>query len=207
PAAGGARAPTEEFTLEHVKGLYNISQLNPTSPANGSDELLLTSDLFHLAYTPRNLYYYGLRNGKLVPYPVFVPIQGKNPPVTLIEAVTTGRPGSVVAAARPALPQGSHLVPPVQAFPGPSGGRTAVVSISVPAHARNVRVSQMAAQLVNTLTSPVYSTPLFRAVKIKINWRLWHPPGHPGTAPGLTVYPAQIPHLPPALNASHPPHG
>jgi len=201
PASGGARARTEEFILEYVKGLYKISQLNPTSPGNGSDELLLTSDLFHLAYTPRNLYYYGLRNGKLVPYPVFVPIQGKNPAVTLIEDLINGPPGYLVAAARSAFPHGSHLVPPIQAFPGPSGGRTAVVSISVPAHARNVQMSQMAAQLVNTLTSPVYSTPLFRAVKIKINGRLWHPAGHPGTAPGLSVYPAEIPHLPAGVKA------
>src|SRR5262249_40473548 len=65
----------------------------------------------------------------------------------------------------------------------------------------NVRVSQMAAQLVNTLTSPVYSTRLFRAVKIKINGRLWHRAGHTGTALGLSVYPAEIPHLPAGVKA------
>jgi hypothetical protein len=59
----------------------------------------------------------------------------------------------------------------------------------------------MAAQLVNTLTSPVYSTPLFRAVKIKINGQLWQPPHHQGTALGLSVYQQQIPHLPADVKA------
>ena len=70
PVSGGALAPTETFILQPSNGLLKIAQLP-------SHELLLTRDLFQLEYTPRNLYYYGLRNGKLLPYPVFVPIQGR----------------------------------------------------------------------------------------------------------------------------------
>ncbi len=193
PASGGAQAPTEEFILQQVKGLYKIAELISTGPSKNSHQLLLTSDLFHLEYTPRNLYYYGMRNGKLLPYPVFVPIQGKNPAVTLIDDLVAGPTGWLQGAARTAFPAGSHLVQPIQVFPGPSGGRTAVVNIAVPAHAQNVQVGQMAAQLVATLTSPVYSAPLFRAVKIKINGRPWQPPHHQA-ALGLTVYQRDIPH-------------
>src|SRR5262249_55223722 len=95
-----------------------------------------------------------------------------------------------------AFPPETRPVLPIQVFPGPSGGRTAIVNIALPAHAERVRKDLMAAQLVTTLTSPVYSTPLFRAVKIKFNGQLWHPPHHPGTALGLSIYQHQIPHLP-----------
>src|SRR5215467_5723886 len=169
------RKPTEEFSLQNVNGVYKIDQLL-TPRGKVSHELVLTSDLFQLEYTPRNLYYYGLRNGKLVPYPVFVPIQGPNPVVTLINDLIGGPTGWLQGAAQSAFPPGSHPALPIQVLPGPSGGRTAIVNIAVPAHAEPVRKDLMAAQLVTTLTSPVYSTPLFRAVKIKFNGQLWHPP-------------------------------
>jgi hypothetical protein len=196
PVSGGALAPTETFILQPSNGLLKIAQLP-------SHELLLTRDLFQLEYTPRNLYYYGLRNGKLLPYPVFVPIQGKNPAVRLIDDLINGPTGWLGGAAWSAFPSGSHLAQrqPIQVFPGPSGGRTAIVNIAVPAHAEGVRKDQMAAQLVTTLTSPVYSTPLFRAVKIKFNGQPWHPPHHPSTALGLSVYQQQIPHLPAGVKA------
>jgi hypothetical protein len=199
PAAGGAQAPTEQFILQYVKGVYKIAAL--FGPSRNSHELLLTSDLFHLEYTPRNLYYYGQRNGKLLPYPVFVPIQGKNPAVTLIDDLINGPSGWLEGAAGSAFPAGSHLVQPIQVFPGPSGGRTAVVNIAVPAHVRGVLMDRMATQLVATLTSPVYSAPLFRAVKIKINGRLWQPPHHNGATLGRSVYQGDIPHLPGGLKA------
>jgi lipoprotein LpqB-like beta-propeller protein len=194
PASG--RRPTEEFVLQYVNGLYKIASVNSTGTRKVSHERLLTSDLFQLEYTPRNLYYYGLRNGKLVPYPVFVPIQGPNPAVALINDLITGPTGWLQYAVQSVFPHGSHLVPPIQVFPGPSGGRTAIVNIAVPTHAEHVRKDLMAKQLVTTLTSPVYSPPLFRAVKIKINGQPWHPPHYPGPALGLSVYQQEIPHLP-----------
>ena len=194
PESGGQ--PTEEFVLQNVNGLYKIADVMPTGRGKVSHELLLTSDLFQLEYTPRTLYYYGQRNGKLVPYPVFVPIQGTNPVVTLINDLIAGPTGWLQFAAQSAFPSGSHPVLPIQVFPGPSGGRTAIVNIAVPRHAQGVRKDRMAAQLVATLTSPEYSTPLFRAVKIKFNGQPWHPPHHQNTALGMSVYQQQIPHLP-----------
>jgi hypothetical protein len=193
PVPGGKSA--EEFILQNFGGLYKITHLGrPDSKV--SHELLLTSDLFQLEYTPRNLYYYGLRNGKLLPYPVFVPVQGPNLAVTLINDLILGPAGWLRGAAWTAFPSGSRVVPPIQVFPGPSGGRTAVVNIAVPARVRHVQKGRMVAQLVTTLTSPVYSPPLFRAVKIKINGRPWQLPGHPASALGLSVYQRSIPHLP-----------
>ncbi|MBO0817324.1 MAG: GerMN domain-containing protein, partial [Actinobacteria bacterium] len=201
PVPGGqSTESTESFVLQNVNGLFKIAQLF-SQGSKVSHELLLTRDLFQLEYTPRNLYYYGLRNMKLVPYPVFVPIQGKNPAARLIDDLINGPAGWLEGAAQSAFPPDSHLVQPIQVFPGPSGGRTAIVNIAVPAHAEDVRQDQMAAQLVTTLTSPVYSTPLFRAVKVKFNGRLWQPPHHQSTALGLSVYQQQIPHVPADVQA------
>jgi len=199
PASGGVPAPHQEFVLQYDKGVYRISQLFSTNPGKVSDELMLTSDLFHLEYTPRNLYYYGGRSGKLLPYPVFVPIQGTNPAATLINDLITGPSGWLEPAARTAFPAGAHLAQPIQVFPGPSGGRTAIVNIAVPRHSPGLDVQAMAAQLVTTLTSPVYSAPLFRAVRLKINGRFW-PPRRPATL-RLSSYQQLIPHWPSSQKA------
>jgi hypothetical protein len=198
PAAGGQATdqPTEEFALQKVNGVYKIDQLIPPRHSKVRNELLLTSDLFRLEYTPRNLYYYGRGKTGLVPYPVFVPVQGKDPPVTLIDDLIHGPSGWLRGAAESAFPHRSHLLPPIQVFPGPSGVRTAVVNIAVPGHVQDGQESRMAAQLVATLTSPVYSPPLFRAVKIKFNGRPWQPSGQPGSALGLSASQRYIPHLP-----------
>ena len=192
PAPGGVAARGEEFVLQFSHGVYKISKLLSTS-GKVSGELLLTSDLFHLEYTPRNLYYYGGRNGDLLPYPVFVPIQGTNPAVTLINDLISGPSGWLESAARTAFPAGAHLVQPIHVFPGPSGGRTAVVDIAVPRHSPGLDVQAMATQLVTTLTSPVYSAPLFRSVKLKINGKPWSPPHASGTL-SLGTYQSSIPH-------------
>jgi Lipoprotein LpqB beta-propeller domain len=194
-ASGAVTAPNQEFVLQYSKGLWKISQLFSTTPGKISHELLLTSDLFHLEYAPRNLYYYGGRNRKLVPYPVFVPIQGTNPAVTLINDLISGPPSWLAGGAQSAFPPESHLVQPIQVFPGPSGGRTAVVNIAVPPQPSGFNMQAIAAQLVATLTSPVYSTPPFRAVKLKINGRPWSP-GHAGDTLSLSTYQGDIPHLP-----------
>jgi len=192
--SSGAQAPQEEFILQYTNGTYKISQLFSTAAPGKAAELMLTSDLFHLEYTPRNLYYYGGRNDELLPYPVFVPIQGTNPAGTLIYDLISGPRGWLAPAARTVFPAGAHLAQPIQVFPGPSGGRTAIVNIAVPRHSARLDVQKMAAQLVTTLTSPVYSAPLFRAVKLKINGRLW-PFGHPATL-RLATYQRFIPHWP-----------
>jgi Lipoprotein LpqB beta-propeller domain len=190
-ASGGVTAPKEEFALQYGKGIWKISQLG-TGAGKISHELLLTSYLFHLEYTPRNLYYYGGRNGKLVPYPVFVPIHGTSPAVTLINDLIAGPGPWLAGGAQSAFPAESQLVLPIQVFPGPSGGRTAVVNIHVPPQPPGFKVQAMAAQLVATLTSPVYSAPLFRAVKLKINGRPWSP-RHSGDTLSLSTYQRDIP--------------
>jgi hypothetical protein len=183
-AANGQAAPPEVFGLQDDDGVYRISSL----PTSGTG-LLLTSDLFHLVYTPRNLYYFG--NGKLLPDPVFVPIQSAGLVSTLVNDLRRNPAGWLAGAARTYLPARAHLAGQPQVFPGgPSGGRTAIVNIAVPRGTR-VNIPDMVAQLVYTLTSPVFSPPLFRAVRVKINGRLW-----PARGPAQTVasYQGLIPH-------------
>jgi hypothetical protein len=85
-------------------------------------------------------------------------------------------------------------------FPGPSGGRTALVDIDVPPHAVGLNEQDIALQVVATLTSSVYGTPLFRAVKIQFNGRFW-PPQHPGQALGQSFPQRFIPHAPSGVRA------
>ena len=123
PAPGGAQAPTEEFSLKNVNGILKISGLF-NGAGKLSRELVLTNELFRLVYAPRNLYYLGGRNEQLLPYPVYVPIQGTGPARTLINDLINGPSGWLQGAAHTAFPPGSHRAGPVQVFPGPSGGRT-----------------------------------------------------------------------------------
>jgi hypothetical protein len=191
PAPGGARAPTQEFTLSKSNGILKIDNLSTSGKP--SRELLLTDWLFRLVYAPRNLYYLGGRNGQLVPYPVYVPSQGTGPAVTLVNDLIHGPSGWLQGAAGTAFPAGSHLAGPIQVFPGPSGGRTALVNIDVPPHSVGLNERNIALQVVATLTGSAYGAPMFRAVKIEINGRLW-PPQHPGQALGQSFYQRSIPH-------------
>ena len=193
PAPGGAQAPTEEFTLSRSNGILKIDGL----PSSGktSRELLLPGWLFRLVYAPRNLYYLGARNGQLLPYPVYVPSQGTGGAVTLVNDLIHGPSGWLQGAARTAFPPDSHLAGPIQVFPGPSGGRTALVNIDVPPHSVGLDERAIALQVVATLTGSAYGAPMFRAVKIEINGRLW-PPQHPGQALGQSFYQRYIPHAP-----------
>jgi WD40 repeat protein len=165
PPAGDSAAPPEDFTLKLVNGVYQIDSL----PANG---LLLTDYLFHLVYTPRDLYYYGLRNSQLVPDSVFIPTVSTSPAVTLIDGLRRDPTGLLQDAATTAFPPGAQLKQ-VQAVPG----KTAIVSIHLPAGNDQSTVLAMARQLVATLTSPDYGSRLFEAVKLKVNGRTWAPRG------------------------------
>jgi hypothetical protein len=172
-AASGKQTPHEVFTLQIQKGVYKINTL----PPGHESALLLTSALFHLVYAPRDLYYYGQRNEKLVPDPVYVPIQGANLVDTLVRDLRRSPAGTLDGAARTSVPAQAHVTG-VEVFPGPSGGRTAIVNIALP-HGTRADIPKMVAQLVCTLTSPAFSPPLFRAVRVKINGRLWQPRGRP----------------------------
>jgi len=189
PAPGGA--PTETFTLKRDHGILKIDGL----PSSGkpSRPRLLTDWLFRLVYAPRNLYYLGGRNKQLLPYPVYVPSQGTGAAWTLVNDLIHGPSGWLQGAAGTAFPAGSQLAGPIQVFPGPSGGQTALVNIDVPPHSVGLDERRIALQVVATLTGSAYGAPMFRAVKIEINGRLW-PPNHPGLALGQSFYQGNIPH-------------
>jgi lipoprotein LpqB-like beta-propeller protein len=175
PAASGDQAaPAQQFTLAQVDGQTLISQL---PPANG---LLLTDNLFHLVYTARDLYYYGLRSSSLVPSssslvpsPVWVPDNAslaktlasdllRNPPGDLRAALSTNISGARISS--------------VESAPG----KTAIVNLHLSAGTSATAYPAMARQLVATLTSSGYGPRLFEAVELKINGRLWAPsPGRP----------------------------
>jgi hypothetical protein len=70
----------------------------------------------------------------------------------------------------------------------------------VPPHSAGLNERAIALQVVATLTSSAYGTPLFRAVKIEINGRLW-PPQHPGQALGRSFYERSIPQAPAGTKA------
>jgi hypothetical protein len=191
-AQGGANVQLA-FTLEpQANGAYKIASLPVAGSSTGSG-LLLTSDIFRLVYRPQDLYYYAQRNENLLPDASFVPVQGASPVSTLVNDLSHDPAGG---AATTSFPRGTHLAG-LQVFNGPSGGRTAIVNLAVPHRASNAPISKMAMQLVCTLTSPVFRAPLFHAVRIKINGRLWDPRG-----PALTfrTYQKDIPHWRPGTN-------
>ena len=178
PVASGEQLA---FTLTSVNGQTLIHEL----PNNG---LLLTENLFHLVYTPRDLYYYDLRNNSLVPSPVFVPVDA-DIPKTLVGYLLHNPPGDLRNALSTGFPPSAQLGP-VQEAPG----KTAIVSIHLPRATLPSTYRAMARQLVATLTSPGYGPPLFDAVKLKINGKMWSPPGG---GPVLTLATS-------ALNLPHP---
>jgi hypothetical protein len=178
PTAGGATKA--DFTLELVNGRLLIDGLpGAGTPAKPSHQLLLASDLFHLVYTPRNLYYYGMGTGSLVPDPVFVPAEDTNPAAKLINDLRHDPNGLLQNAARTAFPPGTQLEKPLQILPSPSGGKIAIVSMKVPRSVTSQEKQAMATQLAATLTSSAYSPALFQAVKFKINGKFWAPSHDP----------------------------
>lgn len=191
-ARGDAASTAPRFALELVNGRYLIDGLPGTGTGKIVNELLLPNYLFHLVYTPRDLYY-SLRDGTLVPNPVFVPAEGPSPAATLIGDLLHDPSGWLRGAARTAFPAKAWLRK-VQVLPGPQGGKTATVDIGLPPGAPRTNLRGMAAQLVVTLTSPAYSSPLFQAVKLKLNGRPW-PARQGGPVQRLADYTRSIPHL------------
>jgi Lipoprotein LpqB beta-propeller domain len=173
---GDAAATTRAFELKLVHGRYLISALPVPGSGKISHELLLTNDLFHLVYTPRDLYY-PLPNGTLVPNPVFVPAEAPNPAATLVRDLMHDPNGWLRGAARTGFPAKAWLRK-VQVLPGSPGNKIATVDIGLPIGVSQSTLDTIAAQVVVTLTSPAYSVPLFQAVKLKLNGQAW--PDLPG---------------------------
>jgi hypothetical protein len=182
PSAPGDTTQVD-FTLTQVHGQFRIDHLPSGTAKHPSHQLLLDSALFHLVYTARNLYYYGLRDGSLVPNPVFVPTSDTTPATQLIHDLIHGPDGEQQNEVGTAFPPGSQLEK-LQVLPGPAGGKIAIVDLKLPSvHGNHPQEDaqarqQVATQLVATLTSSAYNSPLFKAVKLRINGRFWTP--HPG---------------------------
>jgi hypothetical protein len=174
PADGGRAQLNQAFTLQQVKGQWRITALPSGGVNQPSSELLLTKDLFQLAYQPRNLYYLNPagKGRDLVPDPVFVPADSADPAVDLVRALLIS-PQGWLGAVLSAFPPAATLRRPVQILPG---SRTAVVDLGLPKSATGpASVGQMASQLVWTLTSSSYGSTPIQAVKLEVNDRLWTP--------------------------------
>jgi Lipoprotein LpqB beta-propeller domain/Sporulation and spore germination len=174
PALGGQTTLQEEFGLQVVHHRWRIANL-PSSRVSSHD-LLLTKDLFQLAYQPRNLYYLD-PTGKqqLVPDPVFVPVDTADPANDLVRALLPSPQGWLASGVLSAFPPAARLTRPVSV---PPGSKTAIVELSLPRSAvTDANLSQMSAQLVWTLTSTSYGSTPIQAVKLVVNGRAWTPPG------------------------------
>ena len=183
PAETGQHPLDQEFTLQRVHNQWRIARL-PTSaatkvPATSVDqpshELLLTKDLFQLAFQPRNLYYLDPGGKALVPNPVFVPVDAGVPAVDLVRALLIPPQGWLAGAVLSAFPPAATQRHPVEILPG---SKTAVVDLSLPKSATSeTSLAQMASQLVWTLTSSSYGSASVQAVKLEVNGKVWTPPG------------------------------
>lgn len=194
--APGGKQNRADFSLQLKGGHYLINGLPAGSPQHPARQLFLTSYLFHHVYTSRNVYYYGQRNTALVPYPVFVPVWYTDPATELIKALESGPTGWLRRAATTAFPARAHLAS-FGVLPGPASSKIAVVGLTLPSRASATTLQSVASQLAATLTSPTYtSRPLFQAVRLKINGRLFYPPhSHdPLLRPGNV--PHAVPHWP-----------
>ena len=181
-AETGRHQLNQEFTLQRVHGQWRIATLPQTAgtkvPSTSVDqpshELLLTKDLFQLAFQPRNLYYLDPAGKDLVPDPVFVPVDSGDPVADLVRALLIPPQGWLAGAVLSAFPPAATLLHPVEILPG---SKTAVVDLSLPKSATgDASLAGMASQLVWTLTSSSYGSASIQAVKLEVNGKVWTPP-------------------------------
>ena len=165
--------PTYVFKLAQTNGIWLIQSMStPGSNNNANNLLLLTQDDFEQVYQPRNLYYFG-PGGKLVPDPVFAPLQGTN------FALNTDLATRLVTALLDDPSSGSWLYEATTtAFPVRPrlsvrvrfSGSTAIVELRGPARLSSFQLGLMADQLVWTLTSPSYRAfPVAHSVQLRLN--------------------------------------
>jgi hypothetical protein len=189
PAAHGQAQLNQEFTLQQVSHQWRIATLPSAGVNQPSTELLLTKDLFRLAYQPRNLYYFDPagKGRDLVPDPVFVPIDSADPAAELVRALLVSPQQWLAGAVLSAFPPAAVPSRPVQILPG---SKTAVVALTLPKSATGpTSLAQMASQLVWTLTSSPYGSASIQAVKLVINGHVWTPPGASSAVLSRNDYP------------------
>jgi hypothetical protein len=175
PAPGGQERLTRQFGLQLVNHRWRIASLPSGGAGSLANELLLTKDLFQLAYEPRNLYYFDSSGQVLVPDPVFVPVDSSDPGTGLVRALLGSPTGWLEGAAFSAFPPDAHLLRPVQISPA---GKIATVDLSLPrGAATRAGLRAMAAQLVWTLTGSSYSPAPAQAVQLEVNGRPSSPAG------------------------------
>jgi hypothetical protein len=204
PAETGRHPLNQEFTLQRVHNQWRIATLPATAgtkvPAGvdtPSHELLLTKDLFQLAFQPRNLYYPAGKD--LVPDPVFVPVDSGDPAADLVRALLIPPQGWLAGAVVSAFPPAATLRHLVEILPG---SKTAVVDLGLPKSATSeTSLAGMASQLVWTLTSSSYGSASVQAVKLEVNGKLWTPPGASSAvlSPRTFPQPALVPPRPEEL--------
>lgn len=184
------------FGLTQTADGWRIDQLPARVP------LLLLQPDFVRDYQPRNLYYFAANSGGvLVPDPVFIPQQAgtEGGATGLVESLLRQprKPdppaGWLYGAATTAFPRGTSLIN-VQVT-----GSEAIVDLGGSAAKAGPRLlTQMAAQLVWSLTGSSYGTPTaIRSVVLEVNHRVWHPVG--GQPLGLLKnYSGWVPAMPTA---------
>ena len=192
PAPGGQAEQQQEFGLQLVHRQWRIANLPSGRSAGGvsqpSHELLLTKDLFQLAYQPRNLYYLDpTSKQQLVPDPVFVPVDTADPASDLVRALLPSPQGWLAPGVLSAFPPAARLRRPVYV---PPGSKTAIMELSLPRSAvTESNLSQMSAQLVWTLTGTSYGSSPIQAVKLVVNGRAWIPPARMQPVQSRADYP------------------
>ena len=168
PSAGTAHY---NFSLEKKnKGVWLITKL----PPGVLHSLLLTKASFQEVYQPRNLFFFARQgtvvNGELVPDPVYAPLQSANNALNtdvaagLVKGLLRDPSGWLSDATTTAFPPGTTLLKVTLR------GQVAIVDLGGAAkRATTPRRTQMKEQLLATLASKAYSSPLAHNVELEIN--------------------------------------
>jgi Lipoprotein LpqB beta-propeller domain/Sporulation and spore germination len=180
------------FTVVKTGGVWRISHVS--SPA-----LLLSQKTFMDVFQPRNLYFWSPTGLSLVPEPVFAPQQDTYAAAaaSLVNALlrTNQDRGDgqhdrtwLAGATQTAFPPGTTLIGNKVTI----AGQTAIVNLGgAAARANSTGLSNMAKQLVTTLTSTSYGAPaIARHVNLLVNGQLAdsnEQPDPPGGAPASNL--------------------
>jgi len=169
--ASGTRTYTFELK-QQPSGVWLISGL-----PLGGHSLLLTEASFQAVYQARNLFFFARQapsvvNGELIPDPVYAPEQSADSALNtdvawgLIEGLLKDQDSWLSDATTTAFPPGTKLKKVT------ISGQVATVNlIGAAVGVSQVRKNQMAAQLLATLASNAYSTPLAHTVVLQLNGR------------------------------------
>jgi hypothetical protein len=162
------------FSLKKVRGQWRIT--------NPPQRLILSKADFLRVYQPRNLYFFTLSGGTLVPDPVFVPLQATTTDLAggLVNALKQRPLGYLQGVTQTKFPPDTRVLGVRIA----GSGATVNLGGSI-ARATPVVLASVTAQIVWTLTSPSYGRSAISSVRLEINGR--PPQGLPGSAGGAEL--------------------